>query len=299
MLDTHPSTIAPATNGVRRRTVLRGALAGALAGTVAMSAFSAPALADVGAYFDTHDATSVATVDHSIWDGLLKKYITVDATGLHRVDYRAWQQDRAPLQSYIKLLEGTKVTRLNRPEQFAFWANLYNAMTIDVVLRKYPVESIKNISLGGSLFSFVAGGPWDAVVTQVEGKELTLNNIEHDIMRPIFADPRVHYAVNCASVGCPNLAKDAFTGAELEQQLNAGAVAYVNSPRGVKVTSNGVVASKIYSWFRDDFGDSEADVIAHAAKYAAPDLKAQLAGKTGIYDHEYDWSLNDTLNATN
>jgi len=103
----------------------------------------------------------------------------------------------------------------------------------------------------------------------------------------------VHYAVNCASVGCPNLARDAFTGGALEQQLNLGARAYVNSRRGVTVSGRGITVSKIYSWFDEDFGNSEAGILQHLHKYADADLAAKLKSINGISDYAYDWSLND------
>ncbi len=283
-------------NTIARTTVSRrGFVCLASGAFIAATTLATPALADVQEIFSAHDASSTVAVDHSAWTELLSTYIKPDGTGLNLVDYAAWKASgHDKLRAYVKTLEGTDVTKLNRNEQFAFWANLYNAKTIDVVLDAYPVESIKDISLGGSIFSVVTGGPWDGEVTSVNGEALTLNNIEHDIMRPIFQDPRVHYAVNCASIGCPNLGTEAFTGQDLEKQLDAGAKAFVNHPRGVRFEDgDDLVVSKIYSWFDEDFGNSEEGVIAHVAKYAEPELKAKIAKVSDIYDYEYDWGLND------
>jgi hypothetical protein len=244
--------------------------------------------------FGRHTAGSKTAVDHAVWDGLLKSHISKDARGLNRITYAKWKAgDHKTLKSYITTLEATDVGALAKPEQFAFWANLYNAKTIDIVLDKYPVKSIKDISLGGGLKSLVTGGPWQAQVTRVGGVALSLDDIEHKILRVFFKDPRVHYAVNCASVGCPNLQPEAFTGAKLEGQLEAAAKAFINSPRGFVIDNGKTSASNIYSWFVSDFGNSEAGVLAHAMLYADPALKLKLNGATSIAGYFYDWSLND------
>ena len=123
--------------------------------------------------------------------------------------------------------------------------------------------------------------------------ELSLDDIEHGIMRPTFNDPRVHYAVNCASVGCPNLGTEAFTGARLDEQLEAAARAYVNSRRGVALEGKRIVISSIYVWYKADFGGSDQGVLEHLRRYAAPALAQRLAELSSIRDHTYDWSLND------
>ena len=276
-------------------TIFKQALAAAvLTLAIALAGADTPAkaeeLADV---FDKHAPGSNVAVDHSAWDKLLKTYIK-PSDDLNSVDYKAWKAGGSKaLKAYVTSLEAVDVAALDRNEQFAYWANLYNAKTIDIVLDAYPVKSIKKISLGGSLLSTFTGGPWDAEVVTVAGESLTLNNIEHDIMRVIFDDPRVHYAVNCASIGCPNLGTEAFTGEKLETQLDAGAKAYVNSQRGVSFNGDDVVASKIYKWFDEDFGGNEAGVIAHLRKYADGNTAAKLAKADDIDDYVYDWDLND------
>ena len=239
---------------------------------------------------------SKTAVDHSAWDRLLKSYVRPGADGLNRVDYTAFKsggQDQ--LKLYIRALEQTDPQALDRPEQFAFLANLYNAKTIDIVLDKYPVKSIKDISLGGGLLASIGGGPWKAKVLKLRGVDLSLDDIEHGILRAVFKDPRVHYSVNCASVGCPNLQTEAFTGAKLEQQLDDAARAFVNSARAAKVTKSSLVVSSIYSWFKADFGATDAGVLAHLRRYAGPDLATSLKGISAVSNHQYDWSLNDAL----
>jgi len=235
------------------------------------------------------------TIDHAAWDGLLKSYVKPGSDGIHRVDYAAFKSaGHKDLKSYIARLEAADPARLGRPEQFALLANLYNAKTIDIVLDHYPVKSIKDISLGGSITAVFTGGPWKSKVTRLAGVELSLDDIEHGILRPLFKDPRVHYAVNCASIGCPNLATEAFTGVKLDQQLDAGARAYINHPRGVSYKGGSLTASSIFDWFKSDFGETDAAVIAHFRKYAAPELNGNLAKANSIADYVYDWSLNDT-----
>jgi hypothetical protein len=199
-----------------------------------------------------------------VWDALLKGYVKPDSDGLNRVDYAGFKKaGHAQLKQYIRQLETVDPQALDRSEQFALLANLYNAKTIDIVLDKYPVRSIKEISLGGGLLAAVTGGPWKAKAVTLRGVELSLDDIEHGILRQVFKDPRVHYAVNCASIGCPNLQAEAFTGAKLNAQLDAGARAYVNHPRGANLTQNGLVVSSVYNWFRDDFGSNDQGVLVH------------------------------------
>ena len=245
--------------------------------------------------FGTAASGSTQTVDHSAWDALLKSYVKPGPDGLNRVDYAAFKAGgHGALKDYISTLVTIDPATLNRKEQFALLANLYNAKTIDVVLEHYPVKSIKDISLGGGLLTVITGGPWKAKVLKMKGVELSLDDIEHGILRPTFKDPRVHYAVNCASVGCPNLGTEAFTGDMLNSQLDAAARAYVNNPRGANFGRDGLVVSSIYSWFDADFGGNEEAVIEHLKAYAAPDLAQKLAGTKSISDYAYDWSLNDT-----
>lgn len=242
------------------------------------------------------DAAGVI-IDHSAFAGLLRQHAVAGADGVVRVDYRQFKgKSQDALKAYIAGLAAVDVRILDRAEQFAFWANLYNAKTLDIVLDHYPVASIKDISLGGGVFATLTGGPWKAKVVTVGGVALSLDDIEHGIMRPVFKDPRVHYAVNCASIGCPNLPLQPFTGKDLEAQLDAAARAFVNHPRGVTVASGDVIVSSIYHWYKADFGGNDAGLLAHVRRYAEPGLKAKLKGASQVADHRYDWSLND-LNA--
>ncbi len=244
--------------------------------------------------FKPGSAKTAAKVDHAAWDRLLKTYVRPAENGLNRVAYGSFKADgHQALKRYLTTLETTDVTRLDRNEQFAFWANLYNAKTIDVVLDHYPVRSIRDINLGGGLFAAITGGPWKAKIVKVNGQALSLDDIEHVILRGLFKDYRVHFAVNCASVGCPNLSADAFRGEGLDDHLERNGRAFINSPRGVRLQDGRLHLSNIFSWFKSDFGDTDARLIQHIRKYADADLKAGLAHVTAVADYFYDWNLND------
>ncbi len=258
---------------------------------VATTALAAPK-ARLWERWTAYDADSVITVDHSAWDGFLSKYLKIDSSGVNLVPYaKVSPGDRRALEGYVDMLAGVKVGALNRDEQRAYWINLYNALTIKVVLEHYPVDSIKDIDISPGWFSF---GPWDAKLVKVEGEEVSLNDIEHRILRPIWKDPRIHYAVNCASMGCPNLKREAYTAANTGELLESGARDYINHPRGADFYGHGKLrVSSIYVWFQEDFGSSDKGVIEHLKKYAEPGLKQSLENVKGISDDKYDWSLND------
>lgn len=247
---------------------------------------------DIAAQFSKFDAASTKTVDHGDWAKLLSAYVSASPDGVNRVNYRGLKaQGQGQLRGYLAKLQAVNVSALARPEQFAFWVNLYNAATVNVVLERYPVGSIRDIKP-----SIFANGPWGMNVVKVEGIELSLDDIEHKILRPIWRDPRVHYAVNCASIGCPNLARSAYTGAKLDAMLNAAARDYVNHPRGISAGGGRVRASQIYSWYAEDFGGNAAGVLRHVRRYAQDELARSLADATAIGSYDYDWRLNDTAN---
>jgi hypothetical protein len=154
----------------------------------------------------------------------------------------------------------------------------------------YPVASIRDIDISPDWFS---NGPWNAKLRAIEGEAVSLNDIEHRILRPIWRDPRIHYGVNCASIGCPNLRAQAFTAANAEALLASGARDYVNHPRGARIEDGRLIVSSAYVWFAEDFGGDDAGVIAHLRRYARPELRAALAEVDEIGDFVYDWRLND------
>lgn len=270
----------------------------ALAGSLALLA--APALANRSEPWPRwlrHAAGSRMSVDHAAWDAFLARHVHAGEDGVHYVSYAAAKgADEAALADYVRMLEGTDVDALDRPEQFCFWGNLYNARTVLLILEHWPVRSITEIRISPGLFSF---GPWRRKLMQVKGEALSLDDIEHRILRPLWRDPRVHYVVNCASYGCPNLKRTAWRPATLEADMDQGARGFVNHPRGVTVRADGrIVVSAIYRWFREDFGDSDAGVIAHLLHYALPRLAAALRARNRIDGDDYDWAINAWPRAT-
>lgn len=246
--------------------------------------------------WNASDKNNVARIDHGAWQEILNDYLREHDSGVNRFDYAALKangEGTAKLATYLASLQSLDPRTYSRAEQKAYWINFYNALTVKVVADEYPVDSIKDISksLLGRLGVF--GGPWDDVHANVAGRDLTLNNIEHGILRPIWKDNRIHYAVNCASYGCPNLSATAFTAENTDELLDASARAYVNHPRGVDfVDDDFLVISSIYKWYVADFGGTEESVIKHLVKYADKALATRLRKFTGSVDYEYDWSLN-------
>jgi hypothetical protein len=237
-----------------------------------------------------HDETSSATIDHEAWSRFLSSYVEEFPDGINRVRYAdVASADRDALDGYIDILTAVPISKYNRAEQRAYWINLYNALTVKIVLDHYPVASIRDIDISPGLFSI---GPWDKKLITVEGEDLSLNDIEHRVLRPIWKDPRIHYAVNCASIGCPNLMPLAFTSENSEILLEKGARDYINHPRGVEIVDGEPVASKIYDWFRPDFGDSDQAVLSHLRRFAEPALSKELKTFDRIGGYRYDWALN-------
>jgi len=260
-------------------------------GSVAVSAAAAPK-AEPWPYWAANDPRSRTSIDHTPWDRFLKKYVvTNDPSGIHRVRYASvTPDDRKSLDAYVLHLQQVEVTLLNRSDQKAYWINLYNALTLKVVLDYYPVKSIRDIKISPGFFS---SGPWGAKLATIQGQKVSLDDIEHRILRPLWKDNRVHYAVNCASLGCPNLQPEAYTPENTETHLEKGAREYVNHPRGVRPEGDRLYLSSIYDWFQADFGGSEESVVRHLRKYADPGLAEKSKGFKGKISYEYDWRINE------
>ncbi len=249
----------------------------------------AAALFPVAGSADTAPTPAAETqvpADHADWTRLLKTYVKADSDGITRVDYAglaASETDRSALDAYIARFAETDLSE-KTDANFAAWANLYNAVTVRHIVDRYPVKSIKDGYLAG---------PWKRVTVRAGGREVSLDAIEHKILRKTWGTPDVHYALNCASYSCPNLPAKAWEAASLRQDLGDAARAYVNHPRGVTVTSRGLNVSEIYNWFEEDFGGSKKAVVEHLLEYAEPGLAAKIRAMPRIVGYQYDWSLND------
>jgi hypothetical protein len=268
---------------------------------VFLMVLTAPAAASLQALFapdaelwprwSAHDENATANIDHDAWSAFLFRYRQLGVDGIARIQYEnVTPAHRERLNAYIDKLAEVEISSFAREQQFAFWVNLYNALTVQLILENYPVQSIGDIDISPGLFS---DGPWGAVLISIEGEDITLNDIEHRILRPIWQDSRVHYVVNCASIGCPNIGARALSADELEPMLDEAARAYINSPRGVRYDSGALIVSRIYDWFHEDFGENQEDILDHLRRYAEPDMAERLMAADRIDGYEYDWSLND------
>ena len=257
--------------------------------TAAFSAEAAPR-AELWPHWTEHDRNSRLSINHSAWDRFLQMYVRTDKNGINVLAYGdVSKANRKLLEDYIAMLEMVPIATYSRSEQLAYWINFYNALTVRVILAYYPVESIMDIKISPGWFS---PGPWGKKLVKVDNRSLSLDDIEHRILRPIWKDPRIHYAVNCASIGCPNLQKQAFTAENLEKLLDQGARAYVNHSRGAEFIRGELYVSTIYNWFIEDFGGDTRGVIAHISRYAEPALKKRLSTVSDIAGNSYDWGLN-------
>jgi hypothetical protein len=233
-------------------------------------------------------AEPVGRVDHSAYDALLKRY--VDSRGL--VNYRAWKaDDRQTLTAYLAALSSVNPDRLTaRRERLAFWINAYNALTIDAILHFYPVKSIKDKV--SRLFGY---NVWDDYPLEVAGRAYSLNDIEHKVLRPM-GEPRIHFAIVCASIGCPKLRTDAYTGARIDAQLDDNARDFFASAQRFRIDRQArtVYLSPILSWFGEDFGGTDEKKLAFVQPFVADGDRAFL-GTPGlaIAYLTYDWSLNE------
>lgn len=281
------SVIPPSTSGLLRRTLTTLSLALPLAGFGGVERWLAPGKR-LWSRWVAHDEAAGARIDHTPWSALLARYLVAGEVNLFR--YRdVSPADRQALKAYLRKLAGTVVEALGRAEQLAYWVNLYNSLTVDLVLDHYPVASIQDIAISPGLLSF---GPWDKAIIEIEGEPVTLNDIEHRILRPIWQDARLHYVLNCASRGCPSLPPVAIAADNAGTFLEQGAVSFVNG-HGTKVQDGKLAVSSLYSWFIEDFGGDQAGVLTHLRRYAREPLLGQLAGRTRIDDDYYDWRLND------
>jgi len=240
--------------------------------------------------WDRADAGNSARIDHAAWQLLLDDYLDAeDPSGVNLFDYENLALEAlSDLDDYIDVLSAIDPRSYTHEEQFAYWINLYNAATVQLIATHYPIESITE--LGETALAF---GPWDDPSVTVAGKSLSLNNIEHGILRPVFGDSRLHFAVNCASIGCPNLQPDAFTGENLDQLLAKGASEYMSHPRAVELQDGKLVMSSIFDWYAEDFGADRKAVLATVAAYCPPPLAEKVKNYTGEIDYRYDWQLNE------
>jgi hypothetical protein len=236
---------------------------------------------------------------HAAWDGLLKKHVHwLPDNKQSRVDYAGFKADRVALKGVLdgmSALPKAEFDKWSREQRMAFLINAYNAFTVELILTKYPdLKSIKDLG------SFVQS-PWKKKFFTLLGEERHLDWIEHEQLRPLYNDPRVHAAVNCASIGCPALRNEAFTATRLDTQLDDGMIRFLGDRTRNRVNGGQLEVNAIFKWFKEDFekghkGFSKVeDVFAKFAVQLSdkPEEQARLRDKSLPLTHlDYDWSLN-------
>ena len=243
----------------------------------------------------TATSMQAQTVDHSAFDRLLKAHVV---SGL--VDYDAFNSDPA-FAGYLKLLAATNPASLSRNEQLALWINAYNAYTIQLINNKGERESIRNVNKSLGFLKFK--GPWSEAFAVVGGKTYSLDDIEQRTIRPTFKEPRIHFALVCAAIGCPPLRSEAYTGARVAAQLNEQTMKFLTqtpSKNRVDVANRTVYHSQVFTFsnYLDDFGGSKAAMGRFIARYypAGPEKTLLESGEFAAVKTDYDWSLNSQSN---
>ena len=243
------------------------------------------------AHWSTHDPQSTVSVDHQPWQTLLSRYVVESDDAINRVAYSDFDDSsKTLLDQYLTTLSNLQPTQLNQTQQLAYWVNLYNALTVQVVLDHPKKDSIRSM---GPLLSF---GPWDKAYLTIEGKPVSLNDIEHRILRPIWQDHRLHFVLNCASIGCPNLSRTAYSPENADDSLAQAERTFLQHPRALSFNDKGVLQlSSLFDWYLEDFAEDERALLAYLAAQR-PDLAEALlnfpVGSSSNIDYVYDWSLN-------
>lgn len=229
--------------------------------------------------------------DHSAFTIVLRD--VVDERGF--VDYAALVADPGPLNDYLRRLAATDPSSLAADDRLAFWLNTYNAYTLKLIVDNYPVGSIREVV--GGVFVPLVNSPFKVEFATVGGEVMTLDDVEHGTIREEFAEPRIHFALVCAARSCPQLRTEAYTGDRLDAQLDDQARRFLRNPAKNRVPADedAIELSKIFSWFKGDFGGNDDALQAFVAPYFDGDVRAKL--EQGAYSVDflsYDWSLNDT-----
>lgn len=231
------------------------------------------AIPEIGYSSQTEITVNTKTIDHKQWNDLLQKHVSNKGN----VNYAGFKKDDAALQSYLDLLAK------NLPEKswsknavLAYWINAYNAYTVKLILDNYPAKSIKDIN-----------DPWGKKFFSLGNKKYSLEEIEHEILRKMD-EPRIHFAINCASFSCPNLLNEAYTETKLDKQLATATKSFINDKTKNTITADKIEISKIFDWFDGDF-KKNGTLIDFLNKYS----EVKINAKAKINYKEYNWSLNE------
>ncbi len=262
----------------------------AIAAAVFVLTLVSPALANdvrVGKAIPEGQRVAMSEIDHSSWTALLTKY----AHGKGMVDYRGWKASASSLKqldAYLDHLATASLTEATKSEHLAFWINAYNAVTIKGILREYPTSSIRNHT--AKLWGY---NIWKNLKLRVDGKLFSLDDIEHKVLRKI-GEPRIHFAIVCASIGCPKLLNSAYEPEAIDQQLTQSARDFFVDPEKFKWSGKTFQVSPIMNWFGEDFGSTTDKQMKAVAPFLPKDAQSVAnAGGVSIRYLGYDWGLND------
>lgn len=237
--------------------------------------------------------SNIMAQSHRLFTEILKQHVKY---GL--VDYKNLKNDPG-LERYLAQLSGTDPGKLNRNEGLAFWINAYNAFTLKIIVDNYPVESITELHSGGKIIGYLLGKTvWDKKFFSINGKKMSLGEIEHEILREEFKEPRIHFAIVCASISCPQLREEVFESDRINEQLNLQAKQFINdnSKNYFDVQKREAYLSKIFSWFSEDFGKSDENVLKFISQYLPEKIASDIVNnlsKWNISYKDYNWNLNE------
>lgn len=222
-----------------------------------------------------HSDSFSGLADHSQWNQLLKKYVDNDGN----VNYQAFKKDEKALDAYLTNLAQSEpnATSSTSEKKLAYFINLYNAATVKLILENYPIKSIKDIKK-----------PWDKEWIKVGTKLYSLGDIEHKVLRKMN-EPRIHFAINCASYSCPKLLNEAFVSSKLETQLQNATIDFINDPKRNVIASEKINISYIFKWFKGDFTEN-GSIVDYIQSYS----KIKIRNEAKIDFIDYDWRLNET-----
>jgi len=259
----------------------------AMTATVNAQSQSVGQSATVGQRLAANQLVPIDQIDHSDFDQLLRKHVNTDG----QVNYQAWHQstaDRNTLKSYLnKLSSANSDLPSGRAAVLSYWINAYNAVTIEAILRVYPTTTIRNHTSETGGYNI-----WKTLKFNAGQKQVSLEDIEHKILRKM-GEPRVHFAIVCASIGCPRLLNEAYVPSRLGNQLAVNTKDFFSRPQNLQVNGNVLMMSKIINWFGTDFAPSQQQQVQVLSKYFPPQAQQLAAsGNYGVGFLEYDWNLN-------
>ena len=235
-------------------------------------------------FWDDSEPTSGLTPNHLRWQQILDKFvITGHPSNIHRIDYGAFSDaDEKELREYLAYLQQLDPRQLKKVRQKAYWLNLYNATMVLIVVVSQPSESIRSVDRNNL---------WVAERFNIAGQKLSLDDLVHGILRPLFKDERIHFALNLATLGSANINPLAYTGDNIEEMMEQTARDFLQQPRAVDFSSDELILSRIFFWYESDFGSNLTELKDYLKQYQSPELAEKIEASKRL-SYQYDWSLN-------